>query len=168
MLPIRRGPAGAVRLCAVGIQAQGVVCDGEPFRLCNGILAILDFPVVKLLHLSAVQTDQVVVMLSFVKLVYRLSTFKVTAAENARLLKLGQHPIDRCKSYIRAFLQQQAKDIFGGQMPLQAALKNFKDFQTRNGCLESGAFQFVDVGHELFYAGNRWGAAATITRSYPA
>lgn len=41
-----------------------------------------------------------IVMVSLVELEHGLAGFKVAAGEDARLLELGQHPIDRGKANI--------------------------------------------------------------------
>jgi hypothetical protein len=53
----------AVRLGAVGVQAQRVVGDLEALGLGHQLLALLDLGVVELLDLAAIQAHQVVVVL---------------------------------------------------------------------------------------------------------
>ena len=73
MARARRGPAGAVVFGAVGVNGQGVVGNRKSLGLGHQLLAVFDFGVVKLLDLAAVQTHQVVMVLAFVDLVYRLA-----------------------------------------------------------------------------------------------
>ena len=64
-----------------------MVGDHKALGLGHGLLARLDFRVIKLFHPAAVQTHHVVVVLAFVELVNGFATLKVVAAEDARLLE---------------------------------------------------------------------------------
>ncbi len=75
--------AGVLR--AVGVQAQGVVGDHEAFGFGHILLALLDLRVIKLFNLAAVQTHHVVVVLPLVQLINGFTTFKMIAAEQARV-----------------------------------------------------------------------------------
>ena len=70
---------GAVGLGAAGVKAERVVGDGEAFGFGNRVLAFFDFGVVKLFHLTTVQTDQVVVMFALVEFENRFAAFKLAA-----------------------------------------------------------------------------------------
>jgi len=113
----------------------------------HGVLPLLDFGVVKLFHLAAIQAYQVVMVLAFVQLKNRLAAFKVAATEQTGLFKLGQHPVHRGQAHVRALKQQDPVNIFRCHMALGTALKNFQDFQPRYGGLEAGIFEFVNIGH---------------------
>ena len=110
-----------------------------------------------------------IVVLTFVEFVDRFAAFKVTATQDACLLKLCQHPVYGCQSDIRALQQQHPENIFSRQMALATALKDLQYFQSRNRGLETGAFQFVDVGHWHLSAGiaqeGKRCSTATILRS---
>lgn len=88
-----------------------------------------------------------IVVLAFVELVDCLTAFKIAADQDARLLELGQHAIDRGQADIRAFFQQHPKDIFRCHVALCAFLKDLQDLQAWQRCFEPGAFEFVDVRH---------------------
>ena len=139
-----------------------MVGDGEAFELGHCLLALLDLGVVELFHLPAIQADNVVVVLALVELIDRLPTFKLAARQDAGLLKLRQHPVDRGQSHVRSLLQQDAVHVFGRHMALATALENFENFQAGNRGFEPGAFEFVDVGHGVVVKGVR----ATMPRSY--
>jgi len=140
-----------------------VVGDGKAFGFSNRLLAFFDFGVVKLLHLAAVQADQVVVVVALVQFKHRFTAFKLAALQDARLLELSQHPIHRGQAHIRTLLQQHPKDVFGRHMTLAAALEDFQNLQPRHGSLEAGAFEFVDIGHAQSVVDR---GVATMRRSY--
>lgn len=78
----------ARRFGTPGVQTQRMVRDSEALGLGDRLLAAFDFGVVKLFYLAAVKADQMVVVLAFVELVYRLAAFKLAAAQNTGLLEL--------------------------------------------------------------------------------
>ena len=101
-------------------------------------------------------------VLPFIELVHRLTALKRAAAQQAGLLKLGEHPVHRGQAHIGAVLQQNAVYIFGRHMPLRAVLEHLQYFQTRYGRFEAGVFEFVDIGHSLAF-----NALARVFRGYP-
>ena len=111
------------------------------------LLALLDFSVIKLFHLAAVQADQMVMVLALVELVNRFATLKVVAAQDTGLFKLRQHPVHRGQADVDVFAQQMAKNIFRRHVALRAALKNVQNFQPGQCGFQTIVFQFVDLGH---------------------
>jgi len=138
---------GAVALGAVGVQAERVVGDDKAFGQGHRMLAFLDFGVVKLFHLPAIEADQVVVVLALVEFKDRFAALKLAALEDAGLLELRQHPIDSGQPDVGPLLQQHPKNVLGRHVSLRAALENLQDFQARHRGFEAGVFEFVDVGH---------------------
>lgn len=57
---------GAIGFGTVGVQAERMVCDSEAFGFGYCMLALLDFGIVELFHLSAIQADQMVVVFALV------------------------------------------------------------------------------------------------------
>jgi len=124
-----------------------MVGDGKALGLGDGVLTLLNFRVVELLHLAAIDAHQMVVVLSFIELINGLATFKMAPAQNVSLLELGQNTVNRGQADIGAFLQQNAEDILGRHVPLRALLEYLQNFQPGQSGLESGAFEFGDIGH---------------------
>ena len=155
---------------AVGIQAQGVVGDGKALGFGDCVLAFFNFGVVELLNLAAIQAYQMVMVLPGVEFIDRLAALKMAAAQDAGLFKLGQYPVDRRQADIGAFFQQHAVDILSRQVALRIFLEDFQYLQPRQGGLESGAFEFFNIGHGgLCLASGRCarsGTAGTMARSY--
>ena len=155
---------------AVSVKTQRVVGDGKALGSGHSALTFLDFRIVKLLNLAAVQTYQMVVVQSLVELIDRLSALKMTSAQDVGLLKLCQNPIHRGQSNIGAVVQQNAKYIFRRHVSQSAGLKYFKYFQSWQGGLEAGAFEFVNIRHGAFpvasWQAGPTGPAGTMVRSY--
>ena len=66
--------------------------------------------------------------------------FEVVANQQAGLFKLCEHPIDRGQARVRALFEQQAVDVFGGQVAHVAAFEEFKYAQPRQGGFETLVF----------------------------
>jgi len=124
-----------------------MVRNHKPLGLRHGLLALFDFGVVKLFHPPAIEAHHVVVVLSFIEFINCLATFEVVAAQDAGLLELGQHPVNRGQSNVGVVDQQLTEDIFGRHVPLPATLKNIQNFQARHRGFEPVAFEFFDLDH---------------------
>jgi hypothetical protein len=131
----------------MGIQAQGMVRNHKTFGMCDRLLARFNFGVKKLFNPPAVQTHHVVVVLPLIELINGLATFKMVAAQNARLLKLGQNTVNRRQANVGVVLEQMTKHIFGRHVAHLGALKNFQNFQAWQSGFEAIAFEFFDVAH---------------------
>ena len=60
----------AIVLDALGVEVQGVILNGEAALLGNRILALFNFRIVKLLDSSALDANQMVVVLAVIDLVH--------------------------------------------------------------------------------------------------
>lgn len=135
------------------VETQRVVGDLETLGLGHGLLARFNFSIVKLFDPTAVQADHVVVVLPFIEFIDCFATFKVVAAQNAGLLKLGQNSVNRGQADVGIFVQELAKNILGSHVTHRPALKNLQNFQSGQGGLEAVVFQFIDLTHELGVSG---------------
>src|SRR6478735_6924180 len=140
--------------------------DLEALEFRDVVLPLLDLRVVELFDPTAVEADQVVVVRALVQFVDRLAAFEVAAGQDAGLLELRQHAVDRRQADVRALLEQHAEHVLGRHVALVALLEDLQDLQARQRGLEAGALEVVDVGHGYGGAAARRGAAATMTRSY--
>src|SRR3990167_86630 len=171
----RAAPQGSTLLCAgsaLAIQGHGVVLHQPALGLGHGLLAFFNLGVVELLHLAARRADEVVVVLPFVEFVHRLAALEIAADQDAGLLELREHAVDRGQANVRTLFQQHAEHIFGRHVALLAFLEDLQNLQAGQRGLESRAFEFVDVGHGMVFrdAGlglKRRRPAATMGRSYP-
>jgi len=129
----------------VAIKGERVLLKPESALLRNLVLPLLDGLIKELLDAPAVQTDQVVMMAALIEFEDRLSRFKIGPQQNASLLKLGEHPIDRGKANIEPVGEQQLIDIFCAEVPHLGLLKKRQHFEPRHGDLESRA---LDIRRE--------------------
>lgn len=132
---------------AMRIEAQGVVGDFKALGARDLVLPFFNLSVKEFLDATAVQTHQMVMVLSFVEFINRLAALEMTATQNIGLFKLRQHPVHRGQADVRALLHQHLVDVLGGHMPLRAGLEDFQDFQPRQGRLQAGTLEFVNFGH---------------------
>ncbi len=95
------------------VKAERMVGDFKALGFGHSMLPGFNFCVVKLFHPTAIEADHVVMVLTFIELIDRFTTFEVIAAQNAGLLKLGQNAVDRGQADIGILIQELAKDIFG-------------------------------------------------------
>jgi len=127
----------------VGVQTQGMVGDDKAFGERDSLLALFNFSIVEFFNFAAIEAHHVIVVLSLIEFVDGFAAFKMVAAQNARLLELGQHPVNSGKANVGVLGQQMAKHIFRGHVALNAFLENLQDFQARQGDLQTGTFEFV-------------------------
>ena len=140
----------ALVLGAVGVQAQGMVGDRKALQPGDRMLPLLYLGIVKLLDNAAIQTHQMIVVLTFVEFIDRLAAFKMTAAQDAGLLELREHPVNRRQPHVRPLPEKHPKHVLGSHVALLTFLEDFQNFQPRQRGLEPRAFEFVDVGHGGF------------------
>ena len=114
------------------------------------VLQGFDFRIVEFRYLAAFHTDDMVVVVAFVQFVNRLAGFKMMALQNACLLELGQHAVNRRYSDFHTLFQQNTVHIFGTQMLFSMRLKQIQDFQTRTGNLQTAVFQLRNIA-EFFH-----------------
>ena len=110
------------------IQAEGVVCDLKALGLCDIVLTLLNACVVKLFYAAAIKAHQVVMVLALVKFIDRFAAFKLTARQNARLLKLHQYAVDGGQANIGTLIQRETVNVLGAHVPLTAFLEKFQNF----------------------------------------
>jgi hypothetical protein len=136
-------------LGAVGVQAQGMVSDFEAFGFGHSVLSGLDFGIVELLDSPAIQANHVVMVLPFVEFIHRFATFKMVAAQDPGLLKLGQNPVNSGQPDVGIFMEQLPKNIFCGHVPHRPALKNLQNFQSGQSGFQTVVFQFINLAHGM-------------------
>lgn len=121
--------------------------DGEPALLRHLVLAPLDLGIGEFLDASALQADEMVVMLAVFEFEYRLAGLEMMALQQADLLELGEHAIYRGQADVEILGHQLAINILGGQVTLRRLAKQVEDRHARHGRLEADALEFCAVGH---------------------
>ncbi len=79
--------------------------DGEAAFPGNLGLSTLNFRIVEFLDTTALQTNQVVMVLTVLELEHGLARFEMVPLQQAGLLELGEHAIDGSQTYIGMFGQ---------------------------------------------------------------
>lgn len=87
-------------LLTISIQRQGVILQRKSALRCGNLLPALDLGIKKLLDSPALQTHQVIMMIAFIELEYRLAGLEIGSLEQSGLLELGQNPINSRQSDI--------------------------------------------------------------------
>ena len=102
----------AGRFGAINIQMQGVVLDGEPAFSCDISLAAFDFFIEKLFDMTALDADQMIVMIADIELVDGFVAVEMMAYEQTGLFELRQYPVDGGQTDIDFFRDQHAVNVF--------------------------------------------------------
>ncbi|OHC67348.1 MAG: hypothetical protein A2045_02675 [Rhodocyclales bacterium GWA2_65_20] len=90
--------------------------DGELFFPGDAGLAFFDHGIAEFLDVTALQADQVVVVLAFVQFEYRLSGIEDMALKKSGLFKLLENPIDRRQADVVAIALELAIYVLGAKM----------------------------------------------------
>ena len=139
---------GAVGFGAIHIQVKSVRTHAEAAFCGDPVLPVLDLGIEELLDVAALQADQVVVVVAFVQLENSLAGFEVMAFEQAGLFELGKHPVNRGQADIHVFGDEQAIDVFGGQVAVFGFLEKIEDLEPRESCLQADTFETLGIaGH---------------------
>ena len=85
------------------IERQGMVDNIKTVILRNFHLTLLDFGVEELFDLATIQTDQMVVMRTFIELKDSFASLEMITLQQSGLLELGQHTIDGGQTDIQVF-----------------------------------------------------------------
>ena len=67
------------------------------------------------------------------------------AFEQAGLLKLGEHAIDRGKADVHIFGDEEAVNVLGGQVAGFDLLEEVKNLEPWEGCLQADTFEVLGV-----------------------
>jgi hypothetical protein len=94
-------------------------------------LAPLNGCIDKFLYVPTVKANKVVMVRTLIKLINRpaiaFAGLKMTAEQEARLLKLGEHPIHRSQTNIFVFFGHGHEDFFGTEMGAWMLMKKIQD-----------------------------------------
>lgn len=110
-----------------------MLADGKSTILGNALLAFFDLRIVEFLDATTFQTDQVIVVATFLQFENRLAGLKVMAFQDTGLLELRKYPVDGCQPDIKAFGHHAAIDVFGSEVADLAGLEQLQDAQPGRG-----------------------------------
>jgi hypothetical protein len=122
---------GAVFLLAMPIHGKGVLLEGKTQGFGNFLLAPLNSSINKFLYVPTVKTNEMVVVRTLIEFINRpaiaFTGLKMTAEQEARLLKLGEHPIYRSQTNVFVFFGHGHEDFFGTEMGAWMLMKKIQD-----------------------------------------
>ena len=105
-----------------------MVLDDKSHPPYNRFLAIFDSLVIELLDLSTLDTNDVVMMVAAFQRENCVAGLEMMSADEARRLELCQDPVNGCKAYVVAGIQQFPVNVFSAQMVSVRRLENFQYF----------------------------------------
>jgi len=120
-----------------------VVADREAEFVRYGGLTLLDPGIDELLHPTAVEAQDVIVVRPGVELEHRHAIGEVMARDEARRLKLSEHAIHRGKPDVLAGIDELAIDVLGRQVASPTVLENLENLDARQRHLQSRLAQIV-------------------------
>jgi hypothetical protein len=95
------------------------------------LLAALDGGIDKLLYVPTVKANEVVMVRSLIEFINRpaiaFAGLKMTAEQEACLLKLGEHPVYRSQTNVFVFFGHGHEDFFGAEMGTWMLMKKIQD-----------------------------------------
>jgi hypothetical protein len=105
--------------------------QGKTQGLGDFLLAALDGGIDKLLYVPTVKANKVVMVRTLIQFINRpaiaFAGLKMTAQQEAGLLKLGEHPIHRGQPNVFIFLGHGHEDFFGTEMGAWMLMKKIQD-----------------------------------------
>lgn len=135
-----------------------MVHNGKPSTPGYGVLLFFNFCVVKLFYFAAIQTNQVVVVFSFIQFENGFPALEMAATQDARLLELGQYPVNRGQADVHAFSEEGAVDVFCRHVADAAFFEQFQNFKPGKGGLQSHVLEALRVAHRRSTSGGKaWG-----------
>jgi hypothetical protein len=122
---------GAVFLLAMPIHGKGVVLESKAQGFGDFLLATLNRCIDKFLYVTTIKANEVIVVCTLVELINRpaiaFAGLKMTAQQEARLLKLGEYPIDCSQPNVFVFFGHGHEDFFGTEMGTWMLMKKIQD-----------------------------------------
>jgi hypothetical protein len=122
---------GAVFLLAMPIHGKGVFLEGKTQGFSDFLLAPLNGGIDKFLYMPTVKANEVVMVRTLIEFINRpaiaFAGLKMTAEQKARLLKLGEYPIDRSQANVFVFFGHGHEDFFGTEMGAWMLMKKIQD-----------------------------------------
>jgi hypothetical protein len=104
---------------------------GKTQGFSNFLLAPLNRGINKFLYVPTVKANKVIVVCPLIELINRTAVafagLKMAAQQKARLLKLGEYPIDRSQTNVFVFFGHGHEDFFGTEMRTRMLMKKIQD-----------------------------------------
>jgi hypothetical protein len=111
-----------------------VLFQGKTQGLGDFFLTALDGGIDKFLYVATVKANEVIVVRTLIELINRpaiaFAGLKMTAEQEACLLKLGEDPIDRSQTNVFIFFGHGHKDFFSTEMGAWMLMKKIQDLHS--------------------------------------
>ena len=128
--------------------------NAEATLLGDARLPPLDLGIAEFLDPTAVDADEMVMVLTVTEFEHRLARLEEMAFEQSCLLELGQHAVDGGQTDIQVVGEQQAVHILGGQMANLGLLEQGEDPEAGGGGFQPHALEVFGVAHQLTLVGS--------------
>jgi len=113
------------------IHGKGVFLEGKTQGFGDFLLAPLNGGIDKFLYMPTVKANEVVMVRTLIEFINRpaiaFTGLEMTAEQEARLLKLGEHAIHRSQTNFLIFFCHGHKDFFGTEMGTWMLMKKIQD-----------------------------------------
>ena len=133
---------GAIGLHAFNVKIHGMRLDGKAPLLGDFLLPALDFLVMELLDVPAIDAHHMIMVLHILSFEHGLARFEMMPLKQPSLLELGQCAIHRGQADVHVFAEQHAIHIIRGQVPLLGLVEQLKNLHARESDLEPDVPQF--------------------------
>jgi len=120
-----------------------VLADRKPESLGDRVLTLLDTGIDELFDVTAVETQNVVMVRPCVELEHRHAVGEVMAGDETRRLELGQHAIHRGEPDVLTQIDQTTVDVLRRQMTIWAVFEDLEDLDAWKRHLEPCFTQIV-------------------------
>src|SRR5271165_5963652 len=101
----------------MAVQNERVIADLESQSLRHRLLPLLDASVDELLHMAAVDADDVIVVRALVQLEHRHAALEMVAGNESGGLELGEDAIHRRQADVLIRYQKLLVDVLGAHVP---------------------------------------------------
>ena len=116
------------------VHGQGMLLKGKTQGFSDLLLAALNRSIDKFFYVATVKANEVIVVRTLIELINRpaiaFAGLKMTAEQEACLLKLSEHPIDRSQTNVFVFFGHGYEDFFGTEMRTGMLMKKIQDLHT--------------------------------------
>jgi hypothetical protein len=119
------------------VNHERVVADLELMFGGDLGLSLLDPRIDEFFHVSAIETEDVIVMRPGIELEHRHAVGEMVSRNQTRRLELGEHTIDGGKTNVLAQIDQPPVYILGRHVTLAGAFEDLEDLHARQRDLES-------------------------------
>lgn len=131
-------------MSAIGAEPEQHHCVILYFKsgpVGDSLLTGFDGFIVKLFHLAAADTDDVIMMIGAGQLKHRPVTFELEAPDQARPFALGKNPVDGRNTYILTLFKKQLINLIGAEVLFRVVFQHLEDLDPWQRDFQAHLFQ---------------------------